>query len=87
LFFLFVDSHQLAVNPFAHLVRDQRYAKLSSVKLESGITLTDIPIAFKTWGTLNKSGTNVIVICHALSGSSDVEDWYDDQDVVTSQLQ
>jgi homoserine O-acetyltransferase len=33
-------------------------------------------VAYKTWGKLNAAGDNVMVICHALTGSSDVEDWW-----------
>ena len=61
-------------NPFAELIK-QSVAKLPSFTLESGVTLTDVPVAYKTWGQLNKRGDNCLVICHALTGSSDVEDW------------
>lgn len=33
-------------------------------------------MAYKTWGRLNSEGDNCMVICHALSGSSDIEDWW-----------
>jgi homoserine O-acetyltransferase len=33
-------------------------------------------VAYKTWGTLNKKRDNVLVLCHALTGSSDAEDWW-----------
>ena len=44
--------------------------------LESGVTLYEVPVAYKTWGKLNNSRDNVMVICHALSGSADVADWW-----------
>ncbi|KXN66913.1 homoserine O-acetyltransferase, partial [Conidiobolus coronatus NRRL 28638] len=63
-------------NPLSTLVRDQQIAIIPSYTLESGHTLTQIPISYKTWGTLNEAGDNVMVICHALTGSADVEDWW-----------
>lgn len=38
--------------------------------------LHDVPVAYKAWGKLNAEATNVLVICHALTGSSDISDWW-----------
>jgi len=54
----------------------QEILVLPSFTLECGETLRDVPVAYKTWGRLNKQRDNVMVICHAFTGSSDVEDWY-----------
>lgn len=62
-------------NPFGDLI-DQKIAIVPSFTLESGATLTNTPVAYKTWGKLNERADNVLVICHALTGSADVEDWY-----------
>lgn len=35
-----------------------------------------MPVAYKTWGKLNERRDNVMIICHAFTGSADVEDWY-----------
>lgn len=43
--------------------------------LENGGLLRDVPVAYKTWGRLNESRDNVMIICHAFTGSADVEDW------------
>ncbi|KAJ7230155.1 Alpha/Beta hydrolase protein [Mycena pura] len=47
-----------------------------SFTLECGTQLKEAPVAYKTWGCLNKTRDNVMVICHALTGSADVEDWW-----------
>ncbi|KAL4069072.1 Alpha/Beta hydrolase protein [Scleroderma citrinum] len=44
--------------------------------LENGTELHDVPVAYKTWGHLNESRDNVMIICHAFTGSADVEDWW-----------
>ncbi|KAJ8515286.1 hypothetical protein ONZ45_g7260 [Pleurotus djamor] len=41
-----------------------------------GGTLRDVPVAYKTWGRLNANKDNVMIICHAFTGSADVEDWW-----------
>ncbi|KAF9235739.1 Alpha/Beta hydrolase protein [Melanogaster broomeanus] len=47
-----------------------------SFTLENGSVLRDVPVAYKTWGHLNESRDNVMIICHAFTGSADVEDWW-----------
>ncbi|KAF8455951.1 Alpha/Beta hydrolase protein [Terfezia claveryi] len=63
-------------NPFFTLISDQSVAVIPSFTLESGVTIYDVPVAYKTWGKLNATGDNVMIICHALTGSADVEDWW-----------
>lgn len=72
-----LDPEELAKsNPFIRLVHEQRIVEVPELLLESGITVTNFPVAYKTWGYLNETGDNVLVICHALTGSSDVADWW-----------
>ena len=63
-------------NAFVDLISDQRFALVSALTLDSGHVLEKFPVAYKTWGVLNQNRDNVLVLCHALSGSSDVEDWW-----------
>ena len=63
-------------NPFASLVNEQSIVIVPEFELESGVRLRQVPVAYKTWGKLNAERSNVLIICHALSGSADVEDWY-----------
>ncbi|KAI8379294.1 homoserine O-acetyltransferase [Radiomyces spectabilis] len=66
----------LAKNRLAKLIPDQNITVIPEFTLESGVTLKDVPVAWKSWGKLNEQADNCMVICHALTGSADVEDWW-----------
>ncbi|KAF9561530.1 homoserine O-acetyltransferase [Agrocybe pediades] len=55
---------------------DQSIYTVPSFTLECGSTIKNVPVAYKTWGKLNEAKNNVMVICHAFTGSADVEDWW-----------
>ncbi|KAK1675488.1 homoserine O-acetyltransferase [Colletotrichum godetiae] len=73
---LLLDSDPNPDNFYARLIRGQRFAVIPRFPLESGEELFNCPIAYKTWGKLNDQCDNALVICHALTGSSDVSDWW-----------
>jgi homoserine O-acetyltransferase len=47
-----------------------------SFPLESGESLPGFRLAYTTRGTLNSDGSNVVWICHALTGNADPGDWW-----------
>ena len=46
--------------------------------LECGAVLEPVTIAYRTWGRLDASRTNAVLVCHALTGSADVDVWWTD---------
>lgn len=47
-----------------------------SLQLEQGGELNPFQLAYNTWGQLNPSGDNVILIAHGLTANSDAVDWW-----------
>jgi len=46
------------------------------VLLESGTELPQVTVAYRTWGRLDADGGNAVLVCHALTGSADAEQWW-----------
>ena len=55
---------------------ERQFIKIGDLELESGEVLTNITIAYQSWGELNKNRDNAILINHALTGWSDVPGWW-----------
>lgn len=49
---------------FAHLGRGRSFA------LEGGGRLDDLTLAYETWGTLDATASNAVLVCHALTGDA-----------------
>jgi homoserine O-acetyltransferase/O-succinyltransferase len=45
--------------------------------LELGEELTEIQIAYRTWGKLNAERNNAVLVCHSLTGWADVDKWWE----------
>ncbi|QRR03804.1 homoserine O-acetyltransferase family protein [Dyadobacter sandarakinus] len=45
--------------------------------LEMGGELPGFELTYTTYGSINEEGTNVVWICHALTGSANATDWWD----------
>ena len=57
-------------------VGDREFVKVGDIELESGEVLTDVTIAYQSWGTLNAARDNAILVNHAMTGWSDVPGWW-----------
>lgn len=53
-----------------------RFVSKAPFALESGEVLPELEIAYHTYGTLNKTGDNVVWVCHALTANSDAAAWW-----------
>ncbi len=51
---------------------DRQYLRIGDLDLERGGRLTDVVVAFETWGALNTAADNAILVEHALTGDSHV---------------
>jgi homoserine O-acetyltransferase len=52
--------------------------ELGNFDLENGEVVPGARIAYRTWGRLSATGANAVVVCHALTGSPDVDRWWSD---------
>jgi homoserine O-acetyltransferase len=44
--------------------------------LELGGRLEQVRVGYRTWGRLAPDGRNAVVVCHALTGTADVDSWW-----------
>jgi len=64
------------VDEYGKMNSDGKTVTLVDFKLEDGQVLKKCDCVYNTWGTLNSSGTNALVICHALTGNASLESWW-----------
>ncbi len=49
---------------------------LEPFQLDFGETLPELQVAYRTWGRLSPGQDNAVLVCHALTGSADVDLWW-----------
>jgi homoserine O-acetyltransferase len=49
---------------------ETQYQRFDSISLDCGIALASVQVAYETWGELNASKSNAILILHAFSGDA-----------------
>ena len=54
--------------------------EFDSLTLDTGEMIKPVTIAYETYGTLNESRSNAILICHALSGDAHAAGYYAGED-------
>jgi homoserine O-acetyltransferase len=61
----------------AQISAETRYLRVpGDFALEGGGTLQEVEIAYRTWGDPANADEHAILVCHALTGSADVEAWW-----------
>lgn len=56
----------------------EHFIKLEKdLELESGQRLVQPVLAYQTWGQLNNDQSNVVWVCHALTGNHRIHEWWD----------
>lgn len=43
---------------------------------EGGATIPEPTVTYQSWGTLNRKRDNVILVCHALTGNTEADEWF-----------
>ena len=51
-------------------VGDRQFVAVGGVDLELGGRLDDVTVAYETWGTLDRTASNAVLVLHALTGDS-----------------
>ena len=59
------------------VAEEARFLALNGpMELEGGETLPQVTVAYRTWGRLNQARDNAVLVCHALTGSADLDAWW-----------
>ena len=61
---------EILVKPVVKTQKVRLHTEAEPFQFESGARLGPIDVAFETYGELNDTGTNCVLVCHALTGSS-----------------
>src|ERR1043165_3895474 len=52
------------------MIVETQFAQFPSIALDNGVTLSPVDVAYETYGTLNASKSNAILVLHAFSGDA-----------------
>lgn len=52
------------------MIAETHSVRFDALSLDCGVTLAPIEVAYETYGELNDSKTNGILVCHAFSGDA-----------------
>jgi homoserine O-acetyltransferase/O-succinyltransferase len=55
----------------------QSYALPFPLILENGGVLESVTVAYRTWGSLDAARRNGVLVCHALTGNADADEWWE----------
>lgn len=56
--------------------RTRRLTLDRPLSLESSEVMPSVNIAYRTWGELSPQADNAVIVCHALTGSADADEWW-----------
>jgi len=62
--------------PSLGLVAAHCYSIPEEISLEHGGRLSEVRVAYETYGCLNREKSNAILVCHALSGDAHAAGWH-----------
>lgn len=58
-------------------MQEHFYTYTKKFKLELGEELEGLTLSYRTLGSLNEDKSNIIWVCHALTGNAEVSDWWE----------
>jgi homoserine O-acetyltransferase len=61
----------------APIVDERRFMDVGPYVCEPGGELSNVTVAYETWGTLNADRSNAVLACHALTGDAHAIGWWD----------
>ena len=61
---------------YSAMDHNDNYFLVPSFKLESGLVLTNVRVAYRTWGRLSAAADNCLFVPHALTGNAAVNTWW-----------
>ncbi|MEM7048216.1 MAG: homoserine O-acetyltransferase [Acidobacteriota bacterium] len=59
-----------------HSVDTRTFESSQGLLLDSGERLASFRLAYRTWGQLDSRRSNAVLVCHALTGNADVDQWW-----------